>query len=301
MATSPSPASSASPNSIRCRLPTSPAATTSIETPSISFGSCMRAIRSRISSARWATVTLGRNSPTSMTTGALVAVDRPAGPVAASAPAQPGRWSRARSSLTRSSLTRSSLTWSAVTPRPAAERGLMHASRSGRRHWANCSSEVPRSARGKSKAWLACGSSPPGNGSSGSARSPVSSASRRTSSGPKRDARLLRGSRITPPIESIPTSRSFWSVPPSNRSPVAGNASTRPPGATTTLRRRPRGAGSPASAATRSTWWAAAQAAPGVSAIAPRAWRPRAASVHTAVRASLSSPPKKPAVAVTSR
>ena len=244
MATSPSPASSAAPNSIRCRLPISPAATTSIETPSISFGSCMRDIRSRINSARWATATLGRKSPTSMTTGAPVAVDRRAGPVIASAPAEP-----VRSSLTRSSLTRSSLTWSAVTPRPAAERGLMHASRSGRRHWANCSSEVPRSARGKSKAWLACGSSPPGNGSSGSARSPVSSANRRTSSGPKRDARLRRGSRITPPIESIPTSRSFWSVPPSNRSPVAGNASIRPPGATTTLRRRPRGAGSPASAA----------------------------------------------------
>ena len=53
--------------------------------------------------------------------------------------------------------------------------------------------------------------------------------------------------------------------------------------------------------ASRSVWWAAAQAAPGVSAMAARACSPRAASVHTAVRTSMLSPPKKPAVPVTSR
>jgi acyl-coenzyme A thioesterase PaaI-like protein len=46
---------------------------------------------------------------------------------------------------------------------------------------------------------------------------------------------------------------------------------------------------------------AAARAADAVSAMATRACRPRAASVQTTVRTSAASPPKKPAVPVTSR
>ena len=191
---------------------------------------------------------------------------------------------------------------------------------------ASGSSVAPRSERGKSKLRAACGNWPSRGTSSGSAREPVHSARRLARSGPNREARLFGGKRVTPPIVSIPTSARRVSDSPSRRRLPAGSASSAasPPGGTTTWRRlrgrplsapRSPAAGVGASAtvpsgcgvgrdnavATASTWWAAAQAMPIVSAIAARAWRPRAASVQTAVRASRSSPPKNAAVAVTSR
>ena len=290
-------APSTGPNSVRCRQATGPAATTSTAMPSISAGSRTRASRSRTSSTRCARDTLGRNSPTSITVGAADARREPC----------------------------SSRTWSDSTPVPRLASGVRQRSMSGAIVSMSSSSWTSAARSGKSKAHDSCGSDSPPGGVIGSATVPRNSASRRESRGGNRAARLFPVSRSAPPIESMPTSPRREMVAMSRRSADTGkpaSSAVASPFGTIAHRRRLRTAvrrtppaGSSAclcgttatvvptapGGASMSVWCAAAHAAEHVSATAARACRPRAANVQTAVRTSDASPPKKPAVPVTSR
>ena len=201
-------------------------------------------------------------------------------------------------------------------PLPWAATSATHCPTSRSSSGISNASPPSRRETGTSKSWAAWGSSASVGGSSGSAREPENSASRRASSGPNREARLFRGRRSTSPIDSTPTSSSAASVRSSSRNAAAGKWASGcivAVGTTAHRRGRRRQASRPVATgftgfpsesvlqpATRCVKWAAAQAAPGASAIATRAWMPRAVSVQAAVRANDSSPPKKPAVLVIS-